>query len=116
VFLAGVAVTLMYYVLLAGALFGTLFLWRTSDDSRQRLFVAVAWLYMAAAMPTALTLVGKRFRVAMIDPYLVIVACAALTEWLRRRRHAEAGSAGQPGPARDAPGGPALPEAATRGR
>lgn len=116
VFFAGASVTLVYYVLLAGALIGTLFLWRTSEDPRQRLFVAVAWLYMAAAMPTVLTFVGKRYRLSMIDPYLAILASVALAAWLRRRRHSEAGGAGQPGPTHDAPDGPALPGAATGGR
>jgi 4-amino-4-deoxy-L-arabinose transferase-like glycosyltransferase len=86
VFFAAISVTVTYYVLLAGALLGSLSLWRSLQDSRQRAFVAVAWSYMAAATPTVLTFVGKRYRVSMIDPYLALLVCAALAEWLRRRR------------------------------
>lgn len=83
--LARAAVTLAYFVLLAGALAGTLSLWRFACDPQQRFFVATAWLYIAAAMPTVLTFVGKRYRVSTIDPYLAILASVSLASWLRRR-------------------------------
>src|SRR2546422_1047355 len=86
VLFAAISVTLIYYFLLVGALLGSLSLWRSPQESRQRVFVAVAWSYMAAATPTVLTFVGKRYRVSMIDPYLALLACAGLAGWLRRRR------------------------------
>ena len=86
VLFAAISVTLTYYVLLVGALVGSLSLWHSPWESRQRVFVAVAWTYMAAATPTILTFVGKRYRVSMIDPYLALLACAGLAGWLRRWR------------------------------
>jgi 4-amino-4-deoxy-L-arabinose transferase-like glycosyltransferase len=84
--IAATSVTVIYYFLLPGALLGSLFLWRAVPDPRQRVFVAVAWSYMAVATPTVLAFVGKRYRVSMIDPYLALLACAALAEWIRRGR------------------------------
>ena len=92
VFFAATSVTLVYYLLLAGALLGSLLLWRAHQGPQERVFIAIAWLYMAAAMPAALSFVGKRYRVAMIDPYLALLVCGALASWLRRRRRARPGS------------------------
>jgi len=83
---AAISVTLVYYALLLGGLLGSVSLWRSLRESRPRMFVAAAWSYMAAATPTVLTFVGKRYRVSMIDPYLVLLACAGLAGWLRRWR------------------------------
>lgn len=84
--IAALMVTLIYYVVLAGALAGTLFLWRLSLDTEQKSFIAIAWCFIAAAMPTSLTFVGKRYRVSMIDPYLILLVCVALELVFARRR------------------------------
>ena len=59
VLFAAISVSLIYYLLLVGGLLGSLSLWLSSRESRQRVFVVVAWLYMAAATPTVLTFVGN---------------------------------------------------------
>jgi len=83
---AAALVTIVYYVLLLGAIVGSISVWRGDIGLEQRLFVAVAWSFILAAMSVVITTVGKRYRVAMIDPYLVMLACVGIASWLNRLR------------------------------
>jgi len=80
--LAQVSTNLFYYFLLAAAVAGSLSLGRRRAPPRQREFVMACWCFIVAVMPVVLTIVGKRYRVAMIDPFLVMLASAAVASWI----------------------------------
>jgi 4-amino-4-deoxy-L-arabinose transferase-like glycosyltransferase len=82
---ASAAVTLGYYLLLLGAVVGSLVLWRNRREASATPFLMVSGLFILAAMSTVLTFVGKRYRVAMIDPYLTLLVGAGVGWWLRQR-------------------------------
>jgi 4-amino-4-deoxy-L-arabinose transferase-like glycosyltransferase len=86
VIVAAVSVTIVYYVLLIAAIVGSVWISKRNTSIEQRAFVAVAWLFILAAMPVVITFVGKRYRVSMIDPYLIIAACAAIGSWFNQFR------------------------------
>jgi len=79
---ASAAVTLVYYLLLLGALVGGVWLWRRRARVPAAPFLTVTGLFILAAMSTVLTFVGKRYRVATIDPYLALLAGASAGWWL----------------------------------
>src|SRR5262249_18714984 len=83
---AAVLVTIVYYVLLLGAIVGSVSIWRSDIGLEQRWFVTAAWLFILAPMSVIITTVGKRYRVAMIDPYLVMLACVGIASRLNRLR------------------------------
>jgi 4-amino-4-deoxy-L-arabinose transferase-like glycosyltransferase len=91
---AAAGVTGVYYLLLGGAIFGTCSVWRGREDGGGRAFVMLAWIFILMSTPTALTFVGKRYRVAMIDPYLALLCCGGVASWLRRRRGQDAPAGG----------------------
>ena len=82
--LAAITVSLIYYVLLISAVVGTFFVFRRNVVPRQKSFVIIAWFFILAAMSVIVTFVGKRYRVSMIDPYLIVLACGAAGVWLTR--------------------------------
>src|SRR5262249_7455868 len=81
VVLAGVGVPSVSLARLATGLAGAAMLWRGADRSRGRRFVLMCGLFVLAAMSTVVTFVGKRYRVAMIDPYLALLAGGGLAAW-----------------------------------
>jgi 4-amino-4-deoxy-L-arabinose transferase-like glycosyltransferase len=83
---AAVSVTIVYYVLLLSAIVGSVSFFISDTNLEQRQFVAVAWAFILAAMSAVITIVGKRYRVAMIDPYLAMLACVAVSSWFDRLR------------------------------
>jgi 4-amino-4-deoxy-L-arabinose transferase-like glycosyltransferase len=80
---AAISVSIIYYGMLMISVIGSIWIWR-NEDAEQRSFVAVAWLFIAAAVPVIITFVGKRYRISMIDPYLVLLSCSGIAFWFRR--------------------------------
>jgi hypothetical protein len=80
--LAAITVSLIYYVLLIAAVVGTFLVFRRNGIPRQKSFVVIAWFFILAAMSVIVSFVGKRYRVSMIDPYLIVLACGAAGVWL----------------------------------
>ncbi len=78
------SVTVFYYLLLLAAAYGFVQFRRKQFDPGQRRFVVTAWLFILAVMPVVLTIVGKRYRVAMIDPFLAMLASVTVAAWLNR--------------------------------
>jgi 4-amino-4-deoxy-L-arabinose transferase-like glycosyltransferase len=86
VMVAAVSATITYYFLLIAAIVGSIWVWRHNIGTEQRSFVVLAWLFMLAAMSVVITFVGKRYRISMIDPYLIMLACIGVVSWLNRSR------------------------------
>src|SRR5262249_9360476 len=83
----------------AGGLAGAAALWCGADPSRGRRFVLMCGLFVLTAMSTVVTFVGKRYRVAMIDPYLALLASGGLAAWAggaRALRREERSAAARP--------------------
>jgi 4-amino-4-deoxy-L-arabinose transferase-like glycosyltransferase len=80
--IARVSVSMVYFTVLAGAASSLLWLWRGRAGADQRRFMALAMLFILAATSVIITFVGKRYRVSMIDPYLVVLASIGLGSWL----------------------------------
>jgi len=108
---AAVAVSVIYYLVLVGALAGGALAWRTFPHEDGRICLRLAWLFILAALPVAVTFVGKRYRVAMIDPYLILVASAGFVAWLKGGRWSGASDGPRiPGVAERTPAKPGLNE------
>ncbi len=91
-------VTIIYYPVLSIALSGGFSGGRAGYDLTERQSRFVAWLFILAAMPVVLTFVGKRYRISMIDPYLLLLAAATLQRWLKGRTPLTSGSRMTPPP------------------
>lgn len=85
---AAVSVTILYYFLLLAAIGGTIWIFKTNVQFDQRQFAVVAWAFILAAMSVVITIVGKRYRLSMIDPYLVMLASVAISACFNRVRRA----------------------------
>jgi 4-amino-4-deoxy-L-arabinose transferase-like glycosyltransferase len=85
VHVASVFVTMVYYAVLATAVLASIAPWRGWNDPDKRIFAVLALIFIVAATSVVITFVGKRYRVSMIDPYLILLACTGIGLWLDRR-------------------------------
>ncbi len=91
-------VTMIYCIVLSIALCGCFSGGRAAPETSERRCRFMAGLFILAAMPVILTFVGKRYRISMIDPYLLLLAAATLQRWLKRSTPLPAGSSRTPLP------------------